>query len=191
MQKLSASLVGCLCLLIGCATASAQQNETRDRFLIQENNLFGFIDRTGNVVIKPQFTYADEFHEGLASVRLGDQAGYINEAGEMVITLPPNSGGRRFSDGLAGVNYGGKQGYIDKTGKLVIEGKFTGSWDFSDGMARVKLYDKFTFVDKSGKILTDPVFDDAHDFSGGLAWVRVGSRWGYIDKQGRYVWRSQ
>jgi hypothetical protein len=40
---------------------------------------WGFIDKTGNIVIQPQF---DEifggFSEGLALVRIGDKLGYIS-----------------------------------------------------------------------------------------------------------------
>ncbi len=197
MQKASASWLVCLILLAFCAGTPAQQSESKDRFMFWENNLTGFLDRSGQVVIKAQFSGAQDFHEGLAYVILNDpasgltQVGYIDRAGEMVIKLPPNSIGRRFSEGLAAATVGSKVGYIDKTGKLVIEGKFQEMSDFSDGLARVKMYDKFTFVDKTGKILLDPIFDEAMDFSGGLARVRIGSRWGYIDKQGSYVWRAK
>jgi WG containing repeat len=197
MQKASASWLVCLILLMFCAATPAQQGESKDRFMFWENNLTGFLDRSGQVVIKAQFSSAQDFHEGLAYALLNDpssgrtQSGYIDRAGEMIIKLPPNSIGRRFSEGLAAVTLNNQLGYIDKTGKLVIEGKFQEMSDFSDGMARVKMYDKLTFIDKTGKILVDPIFDDAENFSGGLARVRVGSRWGYIDKQGKYVWRMK
>jgi hypothetical protein len=197
MQKASASWLVCLILLAFCAGTPAQQNESKDRFMFWENSLTGFLDRSGQVVIKAQFGSAQDFYEGLAYVILSDpssdqtQIGYIDRAGEMVIKLPPNSTGKHFSEGLAAVTINNKMGYIDKTGKLVIEGKFQSLWDFSGGLARVKLYDKFTFIDKTGKVLLDPIFDEAEDFSGGLARVQVGSRLGYIDKQGKYVWRAK
>jgi hypothetical protein len=199
MQKLSASLVVCLVLFAIAGNASAQTKEPPERFIILENGLYGYVDRTGKAVIPPQYSRADVFSDGLALVSDKDFFGYIDKTGKAVLDLKgirfPGSP-RRFSEGLASFSMqngrgGFNSGYIDKTGKIVIEPQFDEANDFSDGMARVKQYGKYTFIDKTGKIITDPVFDDAGDFSGGLARITIGMRWGYIDKQGRYVWRSK
>lgn len=199
MQKLSASLVVCLVLFATAGAAAAQKNEPKERFIILENGLYGYVDRTGKAVIPARFSRADEFSDGLASVSDKDFFGYIDETGKVVLDLKGmrfQGFPRRFSEGLASFSRGEtngriKWGYIDKTAKIVIEPQFDEANDFSDGMARVKQYGKYTFIDKAGKIIADPVFDNAEDFSGGLARITIGMRWGYIDKQGRYVWRSQ
>jgi hypothetical protein len=194
MQKLSASLVVCLVLLVLAGNASAQKKEPQERFYFREGNLTGFIDKTGKVIIPPQFTDVHEFSDGLALVRGRDFFGYIDQTGRHVIDLNPAFSGAHemFSEGLAAFsNQYGKWGYMDKTGKVAIEPQFEMAYSFSEGMARVKQYGKYTFIDKMGKIIAEPVFDGAEDFSGGLARVQIGTRWGYIDHQGRYVWRSQ
>jgi hypothetical protein len=198
MQKLSASLVVCLVLLVLAGNASAQKKEPQELFIIRENNLAGFMDKTGKVIIPPQFANVQDFSDGLALVAGNDFFGYIDKTGHPVINL--NGLGLRtqgfprpFSEGFAAfqlVNTN-KWGYLDKTGKIAIEPQLEEAYDFSEGLARVKQYGKYTFIDKTGKVITDPVFDSAGDFSGGLARVAVGTRWGYIDKQGRYVWRSK
>jgi len=53
-----------------------------------DSGLYGYIDKLGNVVIKPQFRLAGEFHEGLAVVDLnvvGGRQAYINTKGEIVL----------------------------------------------------------------------------------------------------------
>ena len=97
---------------------------------------FGFMDRTGKVVIETRFNYAEDFSEGLAPVRVrvnnkwdyDDLWGYIDKSGEMLI--PPRfTGADRFEGGLAKVQIRTKKrmegsdlyslGYIDRTGKVV------------------------------------------------------------------------
>lgn len=45
---------------------------------------WGYIDKTGEVVIEPRFDYANEFHNGLAKVTVDDKWAYINKQGEYV-----------------------------------------------------------------------------------------------------------
>lgn len=45
---------------------------------------WGYIDKSGKLVIKPQFDGAELFEGGLARVRVGDKYGYINKNGQYV-----------------------------------------------------------------------------------------------------------
>ena len=45
---------------------------------------WGFIDKTGQMVIAPQYDEAYPFSDGLASVELGKRAGYIDKTGKYV-----------------------------------------------------------------------------------------------------------
>jgi len=60
------------------------------QFINQENGKWGYIDRTGEIKIPPQFGYAKQFSEGLALVTLGEgmkgRAGYIDAHGLFKIT---------------------------------------------------------------------------------------------------------
>jgi hypothetical protein len=67
----------------------------------------GFIDKTGNIVIKPQFNSAWKFSQGLAAVFIGDKVGYIDKMGNIVIKPQFNSAWK-FSEGLAAVQTGDK-----------------------------------------------------------------------------------
>ncbi|MHC4592358.1 MAG: WG repeat-containing protein, partial [Planctomycetota bacterium] len=46
---------------------------------------YGYIDKTGQVVIEPRFMSAGDFSEGLANVKIRGRYGYIDKTGEVVI----------------------------------------------------------------------------------------------------------
>jgi hypothetical protein len=95
--------------------------------LTWETRKWGYIDKTGNMAIRPQFDDAAWFSEGLAAVRTGDPKtgkwGYIDPAGNMVIQ-PQFAWGGKFSEGLADVRIGDKYGFVDRTGSMVIQPQF-------------------------------------------------------------------
>ena len=90
---------------------------------MEEKGPWGFINKSGVMVIKPQFDAANSFHEGLAVVRKGTDT------------------------------YGNKNEYavIDKTGKMIIpfSKKFIG--DFENGRALAEEQYISHYVYKNGK----------------------------------------
>ena len=69
-----------------------------------ENQKFGYKDREGRVIIKPQFFDACDFSEGLAAVKKGKTSpwGYIDTAGRIAIPATFRQA-RSFHDALAAV----------------------------------------------------------------------------------------
>ena len=123
---------------------------------------YGYIDKTGNMVIKPQFDSAFEFSEGLAEVKIQGKYGFIDSKGKTVIA-PAFDGAGSFSEGLAWVKVQGKYGFIDKTGKVVIEPQFTFANNFIEGTRRVsteEMKNGFGYIDHSfgttGKYVWQP-----------------------------------
>jgi hypothetical protein len=86
--------------------------------------LHGYIDRTGRLVIPPQFEYTGPFSEGLANVSNCSKPRFIDKTGAVVFSVPFDDASP-FHGGLAPViryNLGGAlTGYVDKTGKVVWE----------------------------------------------------------------------
>lgn len=113
---------------------------------------WGFIDKQGQFVIEPTFSYVERFSDGLAHVQLGGmrvtdtirgtrsgttlamtkdtRGGYINRAGQIVITPQFESAGL-FRDGVAFVETGTNRdqggrfinrswGLINKSGELIF-----------------------------------------------------------------------
>jgi RNA polymerase sigma factor (sigma-70 family) len=91
----------------------------------RERNIFagkyGFVDKSGKIVINMKFDYVGDFSD--------------NYAVFAIITAP---------------NFY-KYGYIDKTGKIVIEPIYDRAYGFADGLAIVKKEDRVSIIDKSGK----------------------------------------
>jgi hypothetical protein len=157
--------------------AQQPQREPSGLSPIEKNGKYGFADKSGKLVIEPQYELAYEFSEGLAAVRINNKFGFIDQTGKFVIE-PKYSLTTDFSDGLASVaigRYPGKWGYIDKLGKLVIPIRYDYALEFSEGLAAVKVGELWGYIDKAGK------------FSEGLAPVSVGGKWGYVDRVGKIV----
>lgn len=51
----------------------------------KEDSKYGYIDKTGNYIVNPQFSYAKDFSDGLAVVKSNDKYGYIGKDGKYVI----------------------------------------------------------------------------------------------------------
>jgi hypothetical protein len=83
---------------------------------------WGFIDKTGKVVIPPQYESVSQFSEGLAAINSCDEAFFIDTIGKKVISgnyefATPFFGGLARVDGTT--KDGRWWGYIDKTGKMI------------------------------------------------------------------------
>ena len=172
---------------------------------LEENGEWGFIDKTGKVVIPPQFSFPLFYSEGLVAAYgkrgslNGVPLGYVDKAGAYVIRFNASEemAGGTFSEGLAPVEVrplnadgsvgSSKSGYIDKTGKMVIPASFEGASGFHDGLAAVSEKSKSGYIDKTGKFVIGPRFDGARDFSEGLAGIQIGDKWGYADQNGVVV----
>lgn len=148
---------------------------------------YGYIDLVGNIVIEPQFTYAESFGEGLAPVRLGEEYGFIDRTGRFVIP-PQFEAAEPFREGRAQVVVRGKTGYINHSGEMVIEPAFDYGGDFSNGRALVALDSKLGYIDEAGNLEVDlPNMTRGDDFAEGLAPVMLDGQYGYIDLQGNLV----
>lgn len=146
----------------------------------------GFIDRTGVIVIEPQFSMTGKFSEGLAPVYAGRYKRGLN-------ALDPDAEASKW-------------GYVDRTGRVVVPLKYAYASEFSEGLGVVQVGKKWGYIDASGKFVIPARFASADSFSGGLALVGVGEqtiywpykgltvfelglkgRYGYIDRTGKFV----
>jgi WG containing repeat len=108
---------------------------------------FGFKNKNGDVVIKPQFGFAYEFGEGgiaaVANPPANDEVGvrfsFIDPSGkEIAQAYPFDNGPDYFQDGFARIINDAKLvGFIDRQGKVVIAPTFVGAESFCNGRALV------------------------------------------------------
>ncbi|MHC4214559.1 MAG: WG repeat-containing protein [Planctomycetota bacterium] len=146
----------------------------------------GYIDKTGEIIIEPQFEIAKPFSEGMAviGIRIKNEKFDSNSVAD-----------ERDHSGLFPhvVPYFHKYGYIDDTGKIIVEPKYNRAKKFSEGLALVVLNGKYGYINKFGEISIDLKFDNkqrlfsGNNFSEGLAVVVVEKKYGYIDKIGNYA----
>lgn len=161
----------------------------------------GLIDRSGNWVVKPNYSKLVPSGPYWVAERASGLAGLLDAQGKVLI--PPSFRDiGLFVDGLAPArgreseNYG----YIDATGKWVIEARYFGARPFHKGMAQVihnpKNGDHLTteFIDASGKRAIPREFlvnsSSASSVNGlSLVDVAVGKEGhsALIDRRGRFI----
>lgn len=146
--------------------------------------VYGYINKNGETIIKPQFGNAGDFHEGLAYACKYGKCGYINKTGDFIIKRKFLAT-RDFHEGLAAVKKGSFCGYIDKSGKFIIKPKFIWAGDFHEGLAQVTFWDGVKRKDDYTNGIKD-------DYDSGRNPVKtlsnlVNIKDGYIDKTGKIV----
>ena len=155
---------------------------------------WGFIDRTGEMVIAARYDFVRDFHCGRALVKSGTDYAFIDRLGRRVIELGWRSA-PDFSEGLCAVGDSlGYHGYIDTTGEMVIPARYRFAGSFHEGRAEVRLTygSKCGFIDRSGNFVIPPEYQSAQAFCNGRAVAHPYSpdgvmRYGYIDRQGKLV----
>ena len=154
---------------------------------ITKHGKWGYIDKSGEIVIQCQYDEAFGFNLGLARVRIGTKLGFIDKSGAIIIPCQYTNLGN-FSEGLSVAEKEGKYGFIDREGTTIIPFKYEYANSFSEGLAYVIQNGKCTFINKTGK---EEIFMTKHDFvgefSGGLTYVGVDNKIGFINRKGKVV----
>jgi len=145
---------------------------------VKIKNLWGFINRDGEFVIRPQFT--DVLSDRFRFLLYPDSD-----------CVPTRVG---FRDGVCFVKTR-KWGLIDKNGKFVIPPRYTEvkRGGFTEGLAPVKIGRKWGFIDKKGALVIRPRFHDVENFSDGYAIYKLPGRknnHGYLDVKHGYIDRT-
>jgi hypothetical protein len=138
------------------------------RVPVARNDVFGYVDTHGRVVIPFVYEQADMFVHGLAAVEKSGKWGYVDRDGTIAIPFAFDRAGPFFS-GLAPAVRGDESGFIDRTGTFAFHVPFASAPGFSaadaDGMAltdtdvsRFFTANRgFGYVNTAGKIIWGPV----------------------------------
>lgn len=153
-------------------------------FPVQVNGKWGYIDRSGTLIVPPQFEAAEPFAEGLGVVKRLGRYGAVQSDGTMAIQ-PIFSKLHPPSEGLLAYQESGRWGFLSSSGRKVIETRFEEVRPIHEGLARVKSGGKYGFIDRHGNLVIPPRFPIVDDFSNGRAWISDdGKKRGYIDNTG-------
>jgi hypothetical protein len=160
---------------------------------VQVGTLIGFVNRAGDVVIKPRFTMARSFHEGLAAVRLpadreDGPLAFIDRTGQVAHTDADRQlrDLDSFHEGLAAARSAatGQVGFLDKRFTFRIPPRFDDARQFSQGVAAVRIGDHWGYIDKTGVLVVEPRFTSAQAFTQDAGLVEYESKRGFINRMG-------
>ncbi len=162
-------------------------------YLIKINDLYGFINRHGDIVIEPKYKDARNFSDNLALVVFDDDDdGFIDKKGAIILKGKfPNL--HEFKQGLSSFRKNGKVGFIDTKGDTVIEHKF--DWlihHFNEyGTAVVSMgegaEEKWGMINRQGEFVIQPIYKSMPNVSEGLVVVSNNDKMGFMDEKGNLV----
>ena len=180
------------------AMSYVRPSEKRVKF--QSGNQFGYLDLRGNVIIKPLYRDAKEFHNGLAVVQSVDSNGWriIDKSGQVKYKVPDNlrpDTSIRFpgvsKEGLLPVELQNHEGgiYDLVNNKYYKVGSYLTLNEPSEGLLQFHQAktSESGFINTTGQIVIPEKFAWTSDFHEGLAAVIENDHWGYIDHSGKMV----
>src|SRR4051812_35728061 len=110
-----------LLLCLYAAISALGQSKTNDHlFPIREGRKFGFINRSGALVVAPLYDAVGEPSENRVRVTAGNLSGYIDLSGKLIIETKYD-GAEDFHASRAIVRQDTKYSIIDPSGKLIGE----------------------------------------------------------------------
>ncbi|MDP1843350.1 MAG: WG repeat-containing protein [Sediminibacterium sp.] len=132
--------------------------------VIKRNNLWGFCNQSGQIIIQPKYSFVTSFKEGLAFAVIGhnnnrENNSYflINKVGATVATLNKSLGDDMaivdsVSEGM--ILFKSRKtnlhGFINKKGVLVIPPTFENAEPYYDGKSYVRKFGTSFYIDKNG-----------------------------------------
>ncbi|WP_455430002.1 WG repeat-containing protein [Micromonospora maritima] len=169
----------------------------------EEQQLWGYADADGELVIGHRYAEAQPFSEGLAWVRRPEASRWalIDTTGAALIEA--NNGYRavgRFSEGLSWVSMDGKGRWmaVDQMNIVKIPPGYEEARPFRNGLAAVRQNGGWGAVDRTGTVVVPTRYHglgtslaDGRHLDGftsdGLAVVELAGRRGVVDRSGRVV----
>lgn len=153
--------------------------------LVRDNDQFGYINKSGEFVITPQFPKAKSFSDGLAPAMKRKQWGFIDKTGAWVIQ-PEYDKVKPFNSGYALVLVDKHWNYINKQGSVLQTPVTEKYYDFNQyGVAFYTKDKKVGLINTKGEVVLEPFYDAIKPFIDGYARVKIDDKWGMIDTSGK------
>jgi WG containing repeat len=184
--------------LLICTRAESPAPEL---LVVVKDGKAGFINRSGKIVIEPQFAKANDFSEGLAAAWesvpewMFPVAGFIDASGKWVIK-PQFSKAGSFHEGYATAQLMDKFGtwvLVSRSGAVArvpaseVTPVSMSIGDVSEGLAAFSPNgEKYGFMKPNASLAVPPIYDRVRSFHEGLANV-CKEKCGYVDSIGDLV----
>lgn len=174
-----------------------KSGEIKHRLSTYKKTLEGYVDKTGDFVIKPKFDNALNFYNGRAWVSKNGKYGVINKKGNYLIEPLYDAVGSSTGN-ATWVKLNGVWGLLDNNSKFIMEPRydFDSMGCYSENLMSVTIYEKVGFVDTKGNMAIRPCFNGGgFRFSNGLAPISLSFDvdepwWGFTDKCGVVVFEG-
>ena len=136
--------------------------------LVNKNNLYGYIDIKGNVIIDFQYKEGRRFEEGRAVVvNLENKYGVINKENKTIIDFKYEEI-YEYDNDLYVVKYDGKVGIVNSLNKVVLDIIYSKIEDIESDRSIIIInegdYNKYGYIDRKGEIIINPIYSCAYDF---------------------------
>lgn len=185
--------------LYGCFDATGQEIVPFEFVEIKEyvggmarisgsDGYYGFIDKNGSMLVRPDFETVEYYSEGLALISYDGKFLYVDLDGKWILRKFYDAGGS-FSCGLAPVCIEGKWGYVDVKGKEVIDLKYDTAEDFNKAfkIARVSIDGKWGVINDKGVEIIPLLYDEIVICADGYLYVKLGDKSGVYAPNGDIV----
>lgn len=185
-------LIACIFLIVSCEKDNSDiPTASDDLFAIKEWGSWGFIDKSGKVIIPVKFEGAFNFIGEYAVVQKDRQVGLIDKTGAFVIS-PDFDGLRQISDnGYIAANKDGLVGYINLQGEWVIEAQYEFVYGFQEGLSVVEKDYKSGMINELGQEIVPMEHYSIGNLCEGYAFVEKNnfyhSKYAQIDQTGKFM----
>lgn len=125
-----------------------------------EKRKYGFTDKQGKIILKPEYEAIGSFDNNMAYVRKNGKEGYINTKGKIVIPMIYDYVGFFEKNKVAVAIKEKKYGMIDRTGKTVVPFLYESLEEVSDNLYAVRKNEKVGYINKNGKEIIPIEFDN-------------------------------
>lgn len=176
---------------------SFSQKKSRNLLPIEQGGKCGYIDKTGRILINPQFHSCWNFSEGFACVVMNGKTGFIDETGKYLVRPQFDSSYgcfTEFNDGFASISKGGRGkdrqqwGFVNTKGEVKYLPDITFLSNFREGLAFFKKDGMTGYLDTNLNVVIKPKFKSSGSFYFGRARATdVDGSTYYIDKEGNKI----
>ncbi len=163
----------------------------------EENIVYGYLNKSGKVAIKPIFEDAGRFGRHLAAVKIDGKVSYIDKYGNIVVeteyvNFNKDNNGKVFYNDLDTVTRDNSNLWsaIDNKGRSTTGFISREPIVYNGEFAVVNVDGKYGYVNKQGNLIIKPIYDKAYGFAKGVSYTALVCKddvWFLIDTDGDRV----
>ena len=162
-----------------------------DYSLVKKDGKYGFVNHSGEMITKFEYTTAQHHNNKLILVQKADKFTFLDKnilsgrqfdfAGTSEFEKEYDMVISSYSDNYSIVMTAGKYGYINEDGEQVIPLMYDEVTLFSGQFAAVKMENKWGAIDRANGKIIDFKYQEMRAFNGKNTVVRKGKKWGIIN----------